>query len=72
MLYRSVDILTNSTEIYAAFVVGNTDDSQNISLQKSGAFCVLLQFIRFIVLRTIQLDDDFCFCAVKVGNISSQ
>ena len=72
MLYRSIDILTNSTEISADIVVGNTDDSQTISLQKSGAVCIFFDVSILIVLRTIQLNDEFCFCAIKISDIFSK
>ena len=72
LLYRSIDILTNSTEISADIVVGNTDDSQTISLQKSGAVCIFFDVSILIVLRTVQLNDKLCFCAIEVSDIFSQ
>ena len=70
--HLSIDMLTDSSKVSADFIIRNSNDCQPVCFRKSGAFCVLLQFIRFIVLRTIRLDDDFCFCAVKVGNLSSR
>ena len=61
LLYRSIDMRTNPTEISADFVVGNTDDYQTILFQKSGAVCILFDVSILIVLRTIQLNDEFCF-----------
>lgn len=72
LLYRSIDILTNSTEISANFVVGDTNDSQTILLQKSGAVCIFFDISSLIVLRTVQLNDKFCFCTIKISNIFSQ
>ena len=72
LLYRSIDIRTNSTEISADFVVGDTNDSQSISLQKSGAVCIFFDVSILIVLRAIQFNDEFCFCAIEISNIFSQ
>ena len=72
MLYRSIDILTNSTEISADFVVRDTNDSQTIPLQKSGAVCIFFDVSILIVLRTVQLNDKFCFCAIEISDIFSQ
>ena len=72
LLYRSIDILTNSTEISADFVVGDTNDSQTIPFQKSGAVCIFFDVSILIVLRTVQLNDKFCFCTIKISKIFSK
>ena len=66
LLYRSIDIRTNSTEISAYFVVGNTDDSHTILLQKSGAVCIFFDVSILIVLRTVRLNDEFCFGCMTI------
>ena len=65
LLYRSIDILTHATEVSVDFVVGDTNDAQTIPLQKSGTVCILFNISILIVLRTIQLNDKFCFCTIK-------
>lgn len=72
LLYCSIDILTNSTEISADFVVWDTNDSQTVRLQKSGAVCIFFNISILIVLRTVQFNDEFCFRAIEISDIFSQ
>ena len=69
---RSVNILTDSTEISAGFVVGNTNDSQTIPLRKNGAACIFFDVYILIVLKTVRLNDEFCFCTIEVSDIFSR
>ncbi len=48
LLYCSIDIRTNSTEISADFVVGDTKDSQPIPLQKSGVAGIILLVVLWL------------------------
>ena len=72
LLYRCIDILTHATEVSVDFVVGDTNDAQTIPLQKSGTVCILFNISILIVLRTIQLNDKFCFCTIKISDILSK
>ena len=72
LLYRSIDILTHATEVSVDFVVGDTNDFQTISLQKSVTVCIFFNISILKVLRTIQLNDNFCFCTIKISDIFSK
>ena len=72
LLYRSIDILTHAKEVSVDFVVGDMNDSQTIPLQKSGTVCILFNISILIVLRTIQLNDKFCFCTIEISDIFSK
>lgn len=72
LLYRSIDIRTNTTEISADFIIGNANYPQTIPLEKRCPLCILLSIAIFIVLRTIQFDHKFCLCTVKVCNVFSK
>ncbi len=42
-----------------------------MAFQKSGTLGILIRTLILIVLRTIQFDDQFGFCAIKVSYIFS-
>ncbi len=72
LLYLSIDKLTNSGKISFHLIVGNTNDFQTISFQKSSAFCIFQGTFILIVLRSIQFNHEFCFCAIEINNIFPQ
>jgi len=72
LFYRSIDIFTNALEISADFVVGDTNNSKAITNQKSGTVCIFFNVPIFVVMRTIQLNYQLGFCAVKVCYIFPQ
>ena len=72
LFYRRINILANSTEVSVDFVIRNTNNGKAITFQKSSSVCVFLNFIRLIVLRSVQFNDELCFCTVEISYIFSK
>ena len=65
-------MLANATEVSGDFVIRNANHAKTIFFQKSGAVCIVLQFIHLIVLRAVQFNDKLCFCTIKISDIFSE
>ena len=70
--YRSIDVFTDSSKIMMNRVIGNTDNGQPVFFQKRSSHSIFYHILFFVMLRAIQLNDKFCFCAIEICNEVSQ
>ena len=59
-------MLTDSAKILIDLIIGNTNDLQPIAFQKSGMLSITFDVSAFVVLGTIQFDNQFCFRTVEI------
>ena len=72
VLNLCVNVLTDTPEIPHNFIIGNSQNLQAIALEKGCSFRVFFHAGSLKVLRTIQFNDQFGLCAVKIRNILAQ
>lgn len=68
LLDRTVDLSANRFKLLIYFAVRKTKYLNSILLNDTASFVVVKLSLFCIVLRTIQLNDQFCFCAIKVSD----
>ena len=65
------NIFANFTESVADICIGITKNFTSISIQKRISLCVLFLMRLFVMLRTIQLDDNSGSSNIKIHNVIS-
>ena len=68
----SVDVFAHAPKITVDFVIRNTQNTKAILLQKSSPHSILYLVCIFIVLRTVQFNDQLGFGAIEIHDIPSQ
>ena len=66
LLNRAVDLSANRFKLLIYFAVGEAQYLNSILLDDTASLMVVKLTLFCIVLRTVQLNDQFCFCAIKV------
>ena len=66
LLNRAVDLSADRFKLPIYFVVGKPQYLNSILLNDTASLMVVKLTLFCIVLRTVQLNDQFCFCAIKV------
>ena len=69
MLNRQIDHLTYALKVLIDFIIWNPNDRQSILFQNGSAHGILFLCIFAVMLRAVQLKDQFCFCAIKVNDV---
>ena len=72
LLNRAVDLSANRFKLPIYFAVGKPQYLNSILLNDAASFVVVKLSLFCIVLRTVQLNDKLCFCAIEVSDIFSQ
>ena len=67
-----IDAFANSMKIAADFIIGNSNNSQTITFQKSRTLFIFFYVPVFIMLRAIQFDYQLGFRTVKICYIFAQ
>ena len=68
LLNRAVDLSANRFKLPIYFAVGKPQYLNSILLNDAASFVVVKLSLFCIVLRTVQLNDQFRFCAIKVND----
>lgn len=71
LLNRAVDLSADRFKLPIYFAVGKPQYLNSILLDDTASFVVVKLTLFCIVLRTVQLNDQFCFCAIKVNDKNS-
>ena len=72
LLNRAVDLSANRFKLPIYFAVRKPQYLNSILLNDTASFVVVKLSLFCIVLRTVQLNDKLCFCAIEVSDIFSQ
>ena len=70
--YAEIFQRTNRFKLPIYFAVGKPQYLNSILLNDTASFVVVKLSLFCIVLRTVQLNDKLCFCAIEVSDIFSQ
>ena len=70
-MHPIVNVLTYARKILTDCMIGDTQNSQTVSFQKSCAHLVFHWAIVFIMLGTIQFNHQVGFGTIKISNIVS-
>lgn len=68
LLNRAVDLSADRFKLPIYFAVGKPQYLNSILLNDTASFVVVKLTLFCIVLRTVQLNDQFRFCAIKVND----
>ena len=68
LLNRAVDLSADRFKLPIYFAVRKPQYLNSILLNDTASFVVVKLSLFCIVLRTVQLNDQFCFCAIKVND----
>ena len=68
LLNRAVDLSADRFKLPIYFTVGKPQYLNSILLNDTASFVIVKLSLFCIVLRTVQLNDQFCFCAIKVND----
>jgi len=68
LLNRAVDLSADRFKLLIYLTVGEAQYFDAILLDDAASFVVVKLTLFCIVLRTVQLNDQFCFCAIKVND----